>query len=298
MIIIFLIMCQNILLPLDIRGCSSTIMISLLPLLVSALDLGAIFFTVRMMQRCFRDKKKQRFIKKCKILGSFQCVCQVTILFSDVTESWNGFSVQGKDSCNVFRVLSLSMTFFQTGNLTAILTVYHEHSVGYENRDLNSNLRMFAVLILGFAGSLMIWWHNCFAKAAVSQAVLEVALFLTMLLIFLLLVVALVKNNDEDNLKTTSPESDMATHSCSLLWKLLRVNKKPLFFIVLIFSCLGALIRRLPCSIPLLCQDFDRGILLDAVLYSLITKFVVGIVLPIILHDLINSSDLDREIKG
>ncbi|CAH3031131.1 unnamed protein product [Pocillopora meandrina] len=148
-----------------------------------------------------------------------KCVCQVTILFSDVTESWNGFSVQGKDSCNVFRVLSLFMTFFQTGNLTAILTVYHEHSVGYENRDLNSNLRMFAVLILGFAGSLMIWWHNCFAKAAVSQAALEVALFLTMLLIFLLLVVALVKNNDEDNLKTTSPESDMATHSCSLLWK-------------------------------------------------------------------------------
>lgn len=54
------------------------------------------------------------------------------------------------------------------------------------------------------------------------------------------------------------------------------------------------MLRRLPCSKPLLYQDVERETLSDEILYFLATKLAVGTVLPIMLHDLIDSKDVDK----
>ena len=105
------------------------------PLLIFVLDLAAIFFNGLLLLSCFKDGKKYRFTKKCWILLGLHVACQVVILVADAADWWNGFRIQATESCNVLRVLSLSMMFFQISNLTAIMKVCYEHpSVDEEHK--------------------------------------------------------------------------------------------------------------------------------------------------------------------
>ena len=137
------------------------------------LDLAALVFNVRMLRTCFKDKTKYKFLQRGRILVICQCTCQVTILVTDAIESWKGFASQLREYCNIYRILSLSVMFFQACNLTAILTIYFKRRETSGNRELSTKLKVFAVLSLGFTGSVVIWWYNCFSLHILSQVVLK-----------------------------------------------------------------------------------------------------------------------------
>lgn len=271
-------------------------------LLISVLDLAAVFFNGRMLLGCFKDKTKYKFIQKCWILASLQAACQVAIIIADVAEWWNGFRVQLTESCNVLRILSLSMMFFQTCNLTAIITVYYEHPVGHEERKSFSCLSMYVVLYLGFIGSSIFSWHCCFSKTPLSRAVLKVALILTMYFVFYLLSAASDKKDAEYNREITSLKSDASTNLrfSSWSWEAWKGNKKFLLFTVLFTACSMLIfsgVAREGFESALWGRDLKRETSFDGIVYLLVIKFCVGTGLPVTLYELINSDYAGKKQK-
>ena len=106
----------------------------LLLLLISGMNLAAVFFDVRLLRTCFKYKSKYEFLKWCRVLALCQGACQVIILVADSVEWWNGSTILPGETCSFFRVLCLSVMFYQTCNLTAMMTVYLEHPEGNEKK--------------------------------------------------------------------------------------------------------------------------------------------------------------------
>lgn len=70
---------------------------------------------------------------------------------------------------------------------------------------------------------------------------------------------------------------------------------RPLFFTILLLPCLVWILSGVPNTDSLLYEDYEQVTLFKEALYSVITKFAVGIVLPVTLYDLINSSYVNRK---
>lgn len=264
-------------------------------LLISVLDLGAVFFNGRLLLSCFRRNTKYKFVQKCWMLASLQAASQVAILVADGIEWWNGFQIQPTESCNVFRVLSLSMLFFQICIPTAIVTVCYEHLAGHEERKSFSCLSMYTVLLLGFLGSAIIFWHCCFTRTPTSQAVLKVALILTMSFVVYLLSTALAKSGAEYNKEITSLKSNASMNSrlSSWSWKAWEENKESLFLTVLFTACLTLIFIGAAHANPesaLWGRDLKGEMLFNGIVYHLIRKFCVGTGLPVTVYYFINLS--------
>ena len=249
--------------------------------------MAGFLFNVRMLRSCFKDKEKNTFLQNCKTLTVFQCVCQVTILVVDAVGSWKELETQSREPCNVFRVLSSSTLFFQGCNIMAILIVYFDHPTAHGASELCSKLKVSAALCLGFTGSLLIWWYNCYLQEFYSHflaliIIVMVMLMMTAAFVFLMFA-ADAWNNNQVKLEDTTAEASMNTFS--LLCKVFIENKKLAFFITLLLMCLVIL----SCSSTEVIKD---------VTYSFISKFVLGIVLPVTFSDLIDSSyESEKEIQ-
>ena len=266
-------------------------------LLMFVLDLAAISFNGILLLSCFRHEKKYRFFKKCWILLGLQVACQVVILVADAVEWWNGFRIQATESCNVLRVLSLSMMFFQITNLTAIMKVCYQHP------SVHAEHKLYAVLFLGFIASAMIFWPWCFSKTAIFQAVHKAALLLTMSIDVYLVSVALAKDNAEYNEEFMSSKSDAAMDSLFLLrsWRAWTDNKKSLFVIVFLAACSVLIFSDVALArfeSALWGRDLKGDTSIDGTVYLLILKFCLGTCLPLTLYDLINLSYPRKKGKG
>ena len=152
-------------------------------------------------------------------------------------------------------------------------------------------VRIFAELGLGFVGSAMILWHNCFSHSLISKVVFDVAFFVTVSLAVFLLAVTLTKN-----LETDSTESQSATDTSLSVWRFWKENKMPMAIAALLLACLVLILSGVPHS-ELLYEDLEEVAIFKEVLFPMITKFAVGIVLPMTLHDLINSSYVGNKFK-
>ena len=266
-------------------------------LLMFVLDLAAIFFNGLLLLSCFRHEKKYRFFKKCWILLGLQVACQVVILIADAVEWWNGFRIQATESCNVLRVLSLSMMFFQITNLTAIMKVCYQHP------SVHAEHKLYAVLFLGFIASAMIFWPWCFSKTAIFQVVHKAALLLTMSIDVYLVSVALAKDNAEYNEEFMSSKSDAAMDSrfLSRSWRAWTDNKKSLFVIVFLAACSVLIFSDVALArfeSALWGRDLKGDTSIDGTVYLLILKFCLGTCLPLTLYDLINLSYPRKKGKG
>ena len=250
---------------------------------MAVLDLPAVVLNVRMLLSCFKDKTKYKFLQKGRILVICQFACNVTIIVTDAIESWKGYASQLGECCNIYRILSLSVMFFQACNVTAILTIYFERRETNGNRELSTKLKISALLSLGFTGSVVIWWYNCFSPHILSQVVLKAVFAATVIFVVLLFVVA-VRNI---NIQFDRPEENTAEAS---LWKFCKENKRSVFFITLSIMCLVVILSGVPRSESPLSQDFEKTLVFKEALYSVVTRFIVGIVLPLALSDLIDSS--------
>ena len=249
-------------------------------LLMAALDLAGITFNLRMLRSCFKNKTMYTFLQKCRTLAISQCVCQVIILLADAVESWKGLETESIESCNVFRVMSSSMLFFQACNLMAILIIYFDQPTAHGSYELCSKFKISAALFLGFTGSAMIWWYTCSSREFFFQMVLRV-IFVTSVAFIILLFALDARNNSHVQLEVdTQPSQSVKT--CSLLWKVFKENRRPVLFITLLLVCLLVILSWSPRS----AENEAR----KDVLYSVITRFVVGFVLPVTFTDLIELS--------
>lgn len=251
------------------------------------LSMAGFLFNLRMLQSCFKDKKKNTFLQKYRTLSVCQCVCQVTILVADAVESWKELETEPRESCNIFRVLSSSTLFYQGCNLMAIFIIYFEQPTGHGASESCSKLKVSAALCLGFTGSLLIWWYNCFLQEFYSHLIALIIIVMVMFMItaafVFLMFAADVWNNNQVELGDTIAEASMSTFS--LLCKVFMENKKLAFFITLLLMCLVIL----SCSLIEVFKD---------VIYSFISRFVPGIVLPVTFSDLIDSSyENEKEIQ-
>ena len=120
---------------------------NLIYLVLAAVDLAGVFLNIQMLRTCFKDKTKKTFLQRRRMLAIWQVACQATILVMDAVESWNGFDVQPRESCNVFRVLSIIMMIIQACNITVIMIMYFDHYMAYQNRGLLSSKVKIAVAV-------------------------------------------------------------------------------------------------------------------------------------------------------
>ena len=257
-------------------------------LLMAALDLAGIIFNLRMLRSCFRDKEKYTFLQKCRTLAISQCACQVLILLADAVDSWQGFETESRESCDVVRVLSSSMLFFQGCNLMAILIICFDQPSAHGNSELHSKLKVSAALSLGLIGSAIIWWYRCFSQDR-SPHIFQMTPLPVLLVVSVAFVVLLFawdsRNIIHDQVEDDPQEPSM--EKCSLLWKVLQEYRRPVLFIFLLLVCLLVILSWSP-------RSAENAEALKNVLYSVITRFVVGIVLPVTFSDLIELSKQDE----
>ena len=243
-------------------------------LFMAALDLAGTFFNIRMLRSCFKDKTKYTFLQNCRTLTICQCACQVIILAADAVESWKGFEIQPREACNVFRILLCSTLFFQGCNLLAILVIDFDHPVGQGNLELSSKLKISAALSLGFIGSVVIWWFSCFSQDFFFQLAITVLFVVTVAFVVLLCA-------------TDATKLETSTKTYSLLSKVYKEHQRPVFFIVLLLLSLVLILSGSPHSAET--EGFK-----EMFFYSIVTRFVVGIILPVTFSDLIELSQKEE----
>lgn len=254
-------------------------------ILMSSLDLPGFFFNMRMLWSCLKDKTKHKFLKRYRALYVCQCVCQLTILAMVSTDSWRGYH-------DVLSLLFISVIFFQACNLTAILTVYNGRPMALGNRELSTKLKLFASLFLLLTGAVVIWWYSSFPQEFNFRVSVKIVFFVSMVFLVVLFVPAsrIIIHNEYKG-AVTQPEIE--TKTCNIF----KENERSVMFITLLILCLLVIVQGIrPLSFS---QDFEKTEVLEEVLDSLITRFVFGIVLPVVFTDMIDfsSEDWGSEMK-
>ena len=174
--------------------------------------------------------------------------------------------------------------FFQACNLMAISIIYFDQPTEHGTSELFSKLKILAALSLGFTGSALIWCYSCISQEFRFQMALRVIFVVSVAFVVLLLAWD-ARNNLQDQLDEDAEE--VSIKPCSLLWKVLKENCRPLLFKTFIFVCL----LMLSSWSPRWAENEARKV----VLFSVITRFVVGIVLPVTFTDLIELSKQEEK---
>jgi len=168
----------------------------------------------------------------------------------------------------------------------AILMTYFDQPTSCGTRGLFSKLKVSAALSLGFIGSAMIWWYTCFSQEMYSHYIALIIIVMIMFIVtaaFVVLVFAADAWNNQVELEDTIAEA--STNKFSLLREVFIQNKKLASFITLLLMCLVIL----SCSLTEVFKE---------VIYSFISRFVFGIVLPVTFSDLIDSSyENEKELQ-
>ena len=259
-------------------------------LFIAALDLAGVVCNMRMLWSCFKDKTKYKFLHKCRSLTILQCACQVAILVTIAVQSWRGFDFE---SCNVFGGLLLSMNFLLSCNMAAILI---RHDAGYPVETCGnqgaSRSKLKIPAALAIIASIIVW-YSCFSREFLSQRAVKGILFVVTIAFDALLYAAVSRSNVHDQLEDAS--TNTWTSTTFSLWSVCKENKIALLSVALSLIFLAVLFRALPRSS--FSVDFEQSIIFQEVMYSLTTRIVVGIALPLTLCDLIDSSYEENERK-
>ena len=252
-------------------------------LVLAAVDLAGVFFNIRMLRTCFRDKTKNTFLQRSRILAIWQGVCQATIVVMDAVESWNGFDVQPRESCNVFRVLSIIMMLIQACNITVIMIIYFDHYMAYQNQKLSSKVKITGAVSMGIISSIITWWYSCGNQQILAgMAVGVMAVVYIAFVVFLPF--ASLRNNIDGLSEGITTEASTKT---SLLLRVFKDDNKLISFIVLLLTAFVMILS----DLPHLSLDFKKTCCL------IITRFVVGFVSPLIVCDMFDSSDEEENSR-
>ena len=212
------------------------------------------------------------------MLAIWQVTCQATILVMDAAESWNRFDVHPSESCNVFRVLSVIMMLIQACNITIIMITYLDHYMADQNKKQSSKVKITGAVSMGIIASIMIWWYSCGSEEIISQMAIKVMCAVYVAFVLFLLFAALRNNIDGVRSEGVTTEASMKTSP--LLLRVLKDDKKLICFIGLLLLVFVLILS----DVPHLSLHFKEACFL------LITRFVVGFVLPLIVIDVIDLS--------
>ena len=183
------------------------------------------------------------------------------------------------------------------------MKVCYEHPSVHEEHKTFSCLSLYAMLLLRFIASAMIFWHHCLLQTPIFQVVLKVTLILTMCIDFYLVSVTLAKDDTESNEEIMSPKSDAAMDSRFLLrsWRAWTENKKSLLVIVFVATCSVLIfsdMARARFESALWGHDLKGATSFHIIFYLLILKFCWGICVPVTLYDAIDLSYPRKKGKG
>ena len=129
----------------------------------------------------------------------------------------------------------------------------------------------------------MIWWYTCSSREFLLQMLLRVIVVVSVAFVILLFAWD-ARNNIDVQLEVDTQQASMKT--CSLMWKVFKENRITVLFITLSLLCFLVILSWSP--------RLAENEALMGVLYSVINRFVVGIVLPVTFSDLIKSSKQDE----
>jgi len=221
------------------------------------------------------------------MLAIWQVACQATILGMDAAELWNGFDVQPRESCNVFRVLSISMKLTEACNITVIMIIYVDHYMGYRNQEmLSSKLKMTVAVSLGIIGSIITWWYSCGSQDILSQTAVRVMAVVYVAFVFFLTSSAL-RNNTIGLSEDITTEASMDTCP-SLFRRAYKYDKILISFIALLLVAFVLILS----DVPRLSLQFKETCFL------FITRFVVGVAFPLIAINMVDSSHEEENAKN
>ena len=253
----------------SVASLSNRFKMNLIYLVLAAVDLAGIFFNIGMLRSCFKEKTKNTFVQRKRMLAIWQVICQATILVMDAAKSWNGFDVQPRESCNAFRVMSSIVMLIQACNITVIMIIYLDHYMADQNQKLSSKLKIAGAVSLGIFGSIVIWWYSCGSQEIISQMAVKV-MYVVFVAFVLFLPSATLRNDTDGMSEDITSEASMET---PLLLTVLKDDKKLIPFIALLLIVFVLIL----CDVPHLSLHFQEACFL------LTTRFVVGFVSPLLL---------------
>ena len=135
--------------------------------IITSLGLVGVFFNVRMLLVCMKNKPKYTFLQNVWSVVICQTVYHVTVLTMNIRDAWKMPDVQREEYCSVVYVLVCTLiTFFIGGNLMAILAMESRDSLKSvdQSREPFSTCALFrtVALALGFSVAVILRCYSCF----------------------------------------------------------------------------------------------------------------------------------------
>lgn len=252
--------------------------------LITALGLVGIFFNLRVLLSCLKNKAKYTFLRNTWPVVICQTGYHVTLLIMNTVDAWTRLDEQRVLYCSVVYVLvSTVMTFFVGGYLMAILAMESRNTLGSvdQSRDPFSTCTLFRTVVLAL-GLCVLRCFICFHQQ-LAFYVMNISAIVVVTIIVLLLVVcgSSVSSFNLDHIapKLPMPGTPFLTRC--------KKNKGIVLFVVLFLICTGVAVTHAFSTLAF--QAFS---------YLLIMNAVVGIALPVTFGDFIDSSsELEDEMK-
>ena len=255
--------------------------------LITGLGLVGVFFNLRMLLSCLRNRTKYTFLQNIWPVVICQTVYHVTVITMNTVDAWERPDVQRGEYCSViYALVSTLMTFFIGGNLMAVLAMESRNNLESvdQSREPFSTCTLFrtVVLALGFCVAVILRCYVCFHQQLTFYA-MNISVIVVVTIIVLLLV-AYGSSVPSLDLARITPNRPMLR--TSLLTRC-KKNKGTVLFVALFLMCTGLVVSQLFST-----QAFQ------AFSYLLIMNAVVGIALPVAFDDfIVLSSKLENEMK-
>ncbi|KAL9970232.1 hypothetical protein ACROYT_G022572 [Oculina patagonica] len=261
-----------------------------------ALHLVGVLFNIRMLASCFKDKAKYTILQRCRPVMITQCILHLSLLALNANEVTRAFrSEQGHEWCGTTNVLMTSVGFLMIYNLLAILAI-EDHTIVGLKREVSTRVAMSGTLIAGVISCGMLLWAGAASTSELCVSYLASSVACT-LMMFLLLLLAfrICTQTAHDSAKTSMDET-------SLWLNILSKNKTAVFFIALIVFCIVLAVFEVLSAavISIRAQEsiaqFQESRFFQKVFYLNIIWFAVGVALPVIFRQLIDSNANSKEI--
>ena len=243
--------------------------------LLMMFHLFGLFYNVRLLRSCFKDKTKYAVLQKSRPLMICQSILQLILLSLNANEATMAFTnEQQEEWCGTNSILMTSVGFLMIYNILAMLAIEHHTIVGLTKAISPKVALIFLVVISTGIGLLLV--VSSAAYLCSSHLAITVACLLIMGLV--LVVSWRICTHTEDD---TEELADTTT-----LLNFLSKNKMSVFYTILISLGITTIIALdVVCSVAYRFQESEETFqslrFVERVIYLYVMCFAVGISLPL-----------------
>lgn len=268
-------------------------------LLLMAFHVVGVLFNLRMLASCFRDKGKFVVLQKCRAVIIFQAILQLALLALNAEESLKAFSSEEEQAwCTTSSVFIISVGFVLIYNLLGMITIEYPSLLCLKSA-LSPQVAMVGTLIAGICTSAVFFWAGFFTVEELCASQIASTVACSLLLVLMLSIVWQICTHAEQDTTTTLP----TTESSRNLLDLFSRNKTSVLVTGLFILCvaLTLILEAISSAVDSFPDTtlFERTTFFESerVFYLYIMCFGVGIALPVIFQQLIDSS-ANEELNG